>query len=200
MYLGFELIRLIASYRKLHQIRFRLRSHRMFINISTFMFVQKGQKERETQISCNNWLYIESHNVYDQYIYVIGIQSNGTDEHRTHTWSVCMVHTSNKWLKGEKQQAQVFCFFVFFFSLPFINGTHKYWSHHASKHLDILCFFIIQKCFFLYIQFTILLSVDNCWKPVHTFLFIVWLFFILGLRFDCFFFLFYFFQFTGLKW
>lgn len=36
VYLGFELIRLIASHRKLHQLRFRLRLMIASININTF--------------------------------------------------------------------------------------------------------------------------------------------------------------------
>lgn len=104
-----------------------------------------------------------------------------------------MVHTSNKRPKGEKQQAQVFCaifffflhYFHFFSSLPFINGTHKYWSHHANKTPWYSMLFYNHFYFFFSYSIYHLLSVDNCWKPVQTLLFIAWLFFILGLCCYC---------------
>ena len=80
VYLGFELIRLIASHRKLHQPRFRLRLNRCFTNIKHFFSV--CYRTRETQIPCTAIDFIESHNVGDQHIYVIGIQSNPIERNR----------------------------------------------------------------------------------------------------------------------
>lgn len=94
VYLGFELIRLIASHRKLHQPRFRLRSNRMFFKQKAFSVCAENERDPNPVHSAID--FIESHNVGDQHIYVIGIQSNGTEPMSSeHTWPRCiMVHTS----------------------------------------------------------------------------------------------------------
>lgn len=131
VYLGFELVRLIASHRKLHQPRFRLRLNRCFRNIKHFFSVCTESERPKSRAQLST---LSNHIMSVISIFMSSesnpIQSNGTDEHRPRC---IMVHTSLAIDWKVKSNAYIFSP-VFFSSLIFFSHCHSLTVHMSIDH------------------------------------------------------------------